>query len=71
MIRILEGRIQLSLDSVVRQYGPEDGEIIIRKGVVHSMKSAKSEKCVFEERTDPMVSVSVSVCNRKPLNFEN
>jgi len=36
-------------------YGPEDGEVKIPKGVVHSLKAYKGVECVVDERTDPMV----------------
>lgn len=47
--------MEVRLDSNVRIYMPEDGDVVIRKGVVHSLRTFKGEECAFYERTDPMV----------------
>ncbi|KAH0578510.1 hypothetical protein H2248_003651 [Termitomyces sp. 'cryptogamus'] len=46
--------MEVKLDSNVRIFTPEDGDVVVREGVVHSLRTFKGEECVFYERTDPM-----------------
>lgn len=48
--------MEITLGASVRLYGPDDGDVEIPKGVVHSLKTHKGVACIFQERTDPMVS---------------
>lgn len=57
-IRVIEGRMEIMLGSTVNVYTPEDGDVKIAKGVVHSLRTLKGVKCIFDERTDPMVRVA-------------
>ena len=43
------------IGSSVKLYGPEDGEVMVLKGVVHSLKTYPGVECILEERTEPMV----------------
>lgn len=52
---IRKGQMEVTMVSSVQLYGPEDGEIRIPKGVVHSLKTYPGVECIFEERTEPMV----------------
>lgn len=54
-LRVLEGQLEVTLGPITRMYGPHDGEIAIRRGVSHCLRSLKGVECIFEERTDPMV----------------
>jgi hypothetical protein len=56
--------MEITLGTSIRLYRPEDGDVEIPKGVVHSLKTHKGVACIFEERTDPMVS-------RCSLNFDH
>ncbi|KAF8236144.1 hypothetical protein L208DRAFT_1433128 [Tricholoma matsutake] len=51
---IRKGQMEVTMVSSVQLYGPEDGEIRIPKGVVHSLKTYPGVECIFEERTEPM-----------------
>lgn len=56
-----------------RFYTPHDGEICIARGVVHSLRVVKGEECIFEERTEPMVSYTgsgrISVNEQKNIEY--
>lgn len=52
--RIVKGRLEVMIGSNTRIYVPEDGEICIPKGVVHSLRGFIGEETIFEERTEPM-----------------
>ncbi|GLB39815.1 hypothetical protein LshimejAT787_0703250 [Lyophyllum shimeji] len=54
IIRVVEGRMEIMLGASVREYTPEDGDVRIPKGVVHSLRTSEGVKCTFYERTDPM-----------------
>ncbi|KAG5349086.1 hypothetical protein C0989_006095, partial [Termitomyces sp. Mn162] len=54
IFRLIKGRMEVKLDSNVRIFTPEDGDVVVREGVVHSLRTFKGEECVFYERTDPM-----------------
>ncbi|KAG5639763.1 hypothetical protein H0H81_000043 [Sphagnurus paluster] len=69
ILRVVKGKLEITLGSVARVYTPEDGEVLIRKGVVHSLRSLKGVACTFYERTDPMVGASYSVL-RQPKDDE-
>lgn len=43
----------MTLDGVSVVVRPEDGEVKISRGVVHSIKSPKGEHAEFQERCDP------------------
>ncbi|KAF9011941.1 hypothetical protein BDQ17DRAFT_1233150 [Cyathus striatus] len=51
---IFRGRLWVTIGNTHRWCGPEDGEVKIPKGMVHSLESMLGEEVVFEERTDPM-----------------
>jgi len=59
LIRIIKGRMEATIGSNTRIYVPEDGEIRFPKHVVHSLRSFVGEEMIFEERTEPMVSVYI------------
>ncbi|KAG6907406.1 hypothetical protein DXG01_009018 [Tephrocybe rancida] len=54
IIRVVEGKMEIRLGSNVREYTQEDGEVVISKGVVHSLRTFKGVECTFYERTEPM-----------------
>lgn len=45
--------MQVTLEGTTRIVTPSDGELLIAKRQVHSFKSFKGERMVFEERTSP------------------
>lgn len=51
--RCFAGQLHLTLDGVKVTIRPEDGEIKVAKGVVHSLHSPKGEYAEFGEREDP------------------
>jgi mannose-6-phosphate isomerase-like protein (cupin superfamily) len=62
VMRVVKGRAKIRLGSVTKVYGPEDGEILIKRGVVHDLWRAdvdanEGEKdegdLVMEERSEP------------------
>ncbi|KAF5384102.1 hypothetical protein D9615_003342 [Tricholomella constricta] len=54
IIRVVKGKMEILLGSSLRVYTPEDGDVVIPKGVVHSLRTFKGIECIFYERTDPM-----------------
>jgi mannose-6-phosphate isomerase-like protein (cupin superfamily) len=52
---VRKGQMEVTIGSTVTLYGPEDGEVRIPKGTVHSLKTYEGVECIIEERTDPMV----------------
>jgi len=54
---VIKGRMEVTLGSETKIYTPEDGEIFIPRGVVHSIRAFK-EDAIIEERTQPMVRTS-------------
>ena len=38
-----------------KDYTPEDGEIMVPKGSVHSLRGFHDEETIFEEKTGPVV----------------
>lgn len=54
IIRVVEGKMEIMLGTSVREYTSEDGDVVIPKGVVHSLRTFKGVACTFYERTDPM-----------------
>ncbi|KAF8902603.1 hypothetical protein CPB84DRAFT_1775781 [Gymnopilus junonius] len=54
LFRVIKGRLAVMIGKEWRDYVPEDGEIRIPKGVVHSLRGFKGEETIFEERTEPM-----------------
>ncbi|KAG6907540.1 hypothetical protein DXG01_008576 [Tephrocybe rancida] len=54
IIRVVKGKMEIRLGSSVREYTQEDGDVVISKGVVHSLRTFKGVECTFYERTDPM-----------------
>ncbi|KAG6816786.1 hypothetical protein H0H87_002942 [Tephrocybe sp. NHM501043] len=64
IIRVVKGKMEIRLGSSTREYTAEDGDVIIHKGVVHSLRTLKGIECTFYERTDPMD-------NQKEIFFRN
>jgi len=60
--RVVKGRVQATLGSETRIYTPEDGEIFVPRGVVHSLKMFQGEDVIFEEKTKPMVRTTSDSC---------
>ena len=60
IFRVRKGQVEFKIGSSVRVYGPEDGEVRIPKGVVHSFKTYPGVECIIEERSDPMVGFSLN-----------
>ncbi|KAF8065154.1 hypothetical protein FPV67DRAFT_171422 [Lyophyllum atratum] len=54
IICVVEGKMEIMLGSSVREYTPADGDVVIPKGVVHSLRTFKGVACTFYEKTDPM-----------------
>ncbi|KAF9467682.1 hypothetical protein BDZ94DRAFT_1248771 [Collybia nuda] len=54
IICVLDGQMEITLGASVRLYGPHDGDVVIPKGAIHSLKTYKGVACTFQERTDPM-----------------
>lgn len=52
-MRVIEGRLEVTLEGKKFIVTPSDGEVKIPKGQTHSLKSFKGERMVFEERTAP------------------
>ncbi|KAJ6481041.1 hypothetical protein C8R45DRAFT_831671 [Mycena sanguinolenta] len=50
---VLKGRIRITQDSVARVVGPEDGAVLTRPGVVHSIESFPEEEMIMEETAGP------------------
>jgi len=48
---------------------PEDGEIKIPRGVVHSLRGFHDEETIFEEGTDPMVCIVFNFRGTKTYPF--
>jgi len=51
--RILKGKLKVLMGKTWKEYTPEDGEIKIPRGVVHSLRSITGVEVICEERTDP------------------
>lgn len=58
IFRVLKGQVEVTTGKNVKLCGPEDGEVVILKGVVHSLKTYPGVECILEERTEPMVGSS-------------
>lgn len=56
VITVLEGRLQVTLGSEMKVYTPESGSAFIPRGIAHSLKGFKGERCVITEETNPTVS---------------
>ncbi|KAJ3505711.1 hypothetical protein NLJ89_g7279 [Agrocybe chaxingu] len=54
VFRVIKGRIEVKIGPTTRIYTPEDGEIVIPRRTVHSIRSSKGEHIIMEERTEPM-----------------
>ncbi|KAI7775066.1 hypothetical protein LA080_007402 [Diaporthe eres] len=52
-MRVIEGRLEVTLEGKTFVVTPSDGQVKIPKGQAHSLKSFKGERMVFEERTAP------------------
>lgn len=52
-MRVIEGRLEVTLEGKIFVVTPSDGQVLIPKGQGHSLKSFKGERLVFEERTAP------------------
>jgi hypothetical protein len=51
--------MEVMIGSNTRIYVPEDGEVRIPRRIVHSLRCFIGEETIFEDRTDPMVSVYI------------
>ncbi|KJA17827.1 hypothetical protein HYPSUDRAFT_70451 [Hypholoma sublateritium FD-334 SS-4] len=60
VFHVVEGRLEVLVGTVKRFYVPEDGQILIPKGTLHSLRVVKGEECVFEEGTVGMVRQCIS-----------
>lgn len=58
----MKGKVEILLGSTTRVYIPEDGEVKIGKGEVHSLKTLEGVECVFVTRMDPMVGAVSASC---------
>ncbi|KAG6840867.1 hypothetical protein C0991_003670, partial [Blastosporella zonata] len=54
IFRVVKGKLEVRLGSSTRVYTAEDGDVVIPKGVVHSLRTFKGVESEFYERTDPM-----------------
>jgi len=54
IMRVVEGKLEIRLGPNVGVYTAQDGEVLIKRGVVHSLRTFKGVGCVFYERTEPM-----------------
>ncbi|KAF8804360.1 hypothetical protein BYT27DRAFT_7030457, partial [Phlegmacium glaucopus] len=54
IFRVLKGRMEVRIGNETRIYFPDDGEVRIPKGVLHSLRFFPGEECLFEEKTEPM-----------------
>lgn len=52
-MRVIEGRLEVTLEGKTFVVTPSDDQVLIPKGQAHSLKSFKGERLVFEERTAP------------------
>lgn len=52
-MRVIEGRLEVTLEGKTFVVTPSDGQVCIPRGQAHSLKSFKGERLVFEERTAP------------------
>ncbi len=51
IFHVIEGRLEVLIGTDKRFYYPEDGQILIPKGTLHSLRIVKGEECVAEEGT--------------------
>ncbi|CAA7264306.1 unnamed protein product [Cyclocybe aegerita] len=66
---VIKGRMQVTVGSTTRIFAPEDGEVCVPKGTVHSIQTFKGEHLIFEERTEPMDDIKeVFFRNLPPLD---
>lgn len=52
-MRVIEGRLEITIEDQTRTVTPGDGQVFIAKRQVHGLKSFKGERVVLEERTSP------------------
>ncbi|KDQ20409.1 hypothetical protein BOTBODRAFT_123982 [Botryobasidium botryosum FD-172 SS1] len=64
VFRVIKGQIQYTINGVAKTYSPDDGEILIPRRVVHSVKSFEGVEVIFEKGIRPMD-------NTKELFFRN
>ena len=57
IFRVVKGRMTVRIGNESRIYVPEDGELLVPKGVLHSFSFFPGEECIFEDKTDPVVSL--------------
>ncbi|KAH7930822.1 hypothetical protein BV22DRAFT_1190930 [Leucogyrophana mollusca] len=62
--RVLQGKMMYLVGKDTRIYTPDDGEVTVPRGVVHSLSSVVGIETVFEEKSTPMDDV-------KELFFRN
>jgi len=65
VMRVLEGKIKMTLGNQVTICTPETGDVFIPRGVPHSFESFKGVPCVATERTEPLEF------DKKELFFRN
>ncbi|KAF5392781.1 hypothetical protein D9757_001018 [Collybiopsis confluens] len=53
MICVLEGQLEVTLGKGVIICTPAKGDVVVPRGVPHSLKGIKGVACVFTERTNP------------------
>ncbi|KIK51400.1 hypothetical protein GYMLUDRAFT_50556 [Collybiopsis luxurians FD-317 M1] len=53
IITVREGKLKVTLGSVIKTYTPETGDAFIPRGVPHALESFRGVPCVFTERTNP------------------
>lgn len=64
IFRVVKGRMIVRIGNESRIYVPEDGEVRIPKGVLHSLNFFSGEECIFEDKTDPLVRFCVDSKSR-------
>lgn len=52
-MRVIEGRLEVTLEGKKHTITPSDGQLLIKKGQIHSLRIFKGERMVLEERTSP------------------
>ena len=56
-LRVVEGKLQVTINGTANICSPEDGEIAVPKGTPHALLGLKGVRCTLEERTEPRVSM--------------
>lgn len=69
IITVLEGRLQVTLGSEMKIYTPESGAAFIPRGIAHSLRAFKGERCVVTEETNPMVCAHLCLQIRMAMEW--